>query len=632
MERKVSQDLKDKLLYMLKNEFEIYILMIVFGIWYFLNINRAMEGDETIFALQGYYFIKGNMPAEQFRPMSRYFYGVGQLIFGRTTLGAKFFIFLLGVLTLYLTYKVCRIMSNRVYALLAAFIVGIIPLYGDLSVSGLMDIILAFFVMLLFYVTLITMRTNDKIKKQRLIFLLGVLSICTLATKLYGIFFSLVVFFFLVYTEWKTVKTIKLFKRKNITRKLKKNLVFMPIFVILGVLLGLLIRAQLSDLWNEAGEMGRADILDVAPGFLDNIILNMSSSAAYVFFIAIGVIILFILWVIWALVGRESLRILKCLAKKRKLDCKYHILIYLLGAVIGFILIYSPYIWNPVTLFTQILLNQTIHLKQGSPREVGGVVYESAPWWSYLYWTYIYLGIMFVVGLIISLCYTGFRFLKKEKLENQEKLLFVYTFIPFILLSLLSLKLHSYFVILFPLFSVYIVIQIKSILEGLAASSSQKILKRNINKIPIFGILFLMLLPGPLWMTLSDPQLGHDSGYDVAGELVIDYVEEHPNGDTRIIAFDILALEFYLPDDVLDEVEIIPLISDNFSKDILGRPSIYYPEEELYALVLNDQIDMLVDEPKRVADSDNSIRIFATNNSTSIRYIDDELAIYYFKD
>lgn len=632
MVREISQDLKDKFLSRLKNEFEIYILMILFGVWYFLNINRAMKGDETIFALQGYYFIRGNMQAEQFRPMSRYFYGVGQLIFGRTTFGAKFFIFLLGILTLYLTYKVCRAISNRVYAFLAAFIVGIIPLYGDLSVSGLMDIILAFFVMLLFYTTLITMRTNDIIKKQRLIFLVGVLSICTLATKLYGVFFSLVVFLFLIYIERKTIKTIKLFKRKNIIGKLKKNLVLMPIFVILGVLLGLLIRTQLSDLWNEAGEKGRADILDVAPGFLDNIILDMSSSAAYGFFIAIGVIILFILWIIWALVGRESLRILKCLAKKRKLDSKYNILIYLIGAVIGFVLIYSPYLGNPVTLFTQILLNQTIHLKQGSPREVGGVMYETAPWWSYLYWTYIYLGIMFVVGLIISLFYTGLRLLKKEKVEDQEKLLFVYTFIPFILLSLLSLKVHSYFVILFPLFSVYIVVQIKSIIERLAASSSQKILNQNTNKIPVFGIVFLMLLPGPLWMTISDPQLGHDSGYDVAGELVVEYVEQHTNGDIRIIVFDILALEFYLPDDVLDEVEIIPLISDNFSKDILGRPSIYYPEEELYALVLNDQIDMLVDEPDRVSGSDNSIRIFAVNNSTSIRYIDSDLAVYYFKD
>ncbi|UCC40814.1 MAG: phospholipid carrier-dependent glycosyltransferase, partial [Candidatus Aminicenantes bacterium] len=248
----MTSDLKEKLLQRFKSEFEIYVLMVIFAVWYLLNIGRAMEGDETIFALQGYYFIKGNMPAEQFRPMSRYFYGLGQLMFGRNTFGAKFFIFILGIFTIYITYLVGKALSNRFYGFMAALIVGIIPLYGDLSVSGLMDIILAFFVMLLFFFTLKCYRTKDIIKKQRLIFLVGVLSICTLATKLYGVFFSLVVFLFLVHVEWKKISTIKLFKRKNMARRFKKNLFLVPVFVVLGLLFGLLVRVQLSDLWEDA--------------------------------------------------------------------------------------------------------------------------------------------------------------------------------------------------------------------------------------------------------------------------------------------------------------------------------------------------------------------------------------------
>ena len=95
---------KSLLLFRLKSEFEIYILMMVFAGWYFINTGGALEGDEPVFALQGYYFFKGNMPAEQFRPMGRYFIGLGQLFFGRTTFGAKFFVVILSIFTIYLTY------------------------------------------------------------------------------------------------------------------------------------------------------------------------------------------------------------------------------------------------------------------------------------------------------------------------------------------------------------------------------------------------------------------------------------------------------------------------------------------------------------------------------------------------
>lgn len=622
--------LKEKLLHRLKNEYEIYILMLILAAWYLLNIGGAMKGDETIFSLQGYYFIKGNMPAEQYRPMSRYFYGLGQLIFGRTTFGAKFFIFLFGIFTVYLTYRVAKDLSNRIYGFFAALILGIIPLYGDLSVSGLMEIILTFFVMLLLFFAVRCFRTEDIIKKQRLLFLIGVLSICTLTTKLYGVFFSLVVFLFLLHSEWKTMKTIELFKRKNLAKRFKKNLFLVPIFVILGVLFGLLTRAQLSDFWENAGEKGRADVLDLLPSFLDNIVLNMDGDQAYGFFIALGIIIFIVLWLISALVGRESLRTLKCLVKKRALDEKYNILIYILGAIIGFAIIYSPFLSNPVTLFTHIMLGQTVHIKQGSPREVAGVLYERPPWWSYMYWAYISLGVMFVVGLITSLCYTAYRFIKKEKVAKELNFLFLFTFLPFVLFSVLNVKAHHYFAVLFPLFSIYMVLQVTSLVNRLCRKSSIKSIKSRAKLLSIGSIVLLILLPGPLWMTLDEPELGHDSRYDVVGELVVDYSDGHSGEDIRIIAFDELSVEFYLPDEVLKDVEIIPLFSDNYSYDTLGRPHIYYSDGELYNLVLNDEIDMFIDEPDRMVDRETLIRNYAAENYTAINRIKENLIVYYF--
>lgn len=625
----MTKDFKEKLLFRWKSEFEIYVLMMVFAIWYLMNISGAMKDDETIFAWQSYYFVRGNMPAEQFRPMSRYFMGLGQLMFGRTTFGAKSFVFLFGILSIYLTYNVARSFSNRINGFFAAMIVGIIPLYGDLSVSALMDIILTLFVMLLFYFTLKCYRTEDIVKKQRLLFIVGFLSISTLATKLYGMFFSLVVFLFLINVEWKTIRTIKLFKLKNMLKRFKKNLLLLPVFVVLGALFGLLIRTQLSDFWDKAGEKGRADIVDVLPGFLDNIIMNMDSSSAYGFFVALGIVIFFILWLISALLGRESLRTLKYLVKKRALDEKYHMLIYILGAIIGFIIIYSQYIGNPITLFTQILVNQVVHLKQSSPRVVGGVLYETPPWWSYIYWAWEYLGWMFIAGLVISLFYFAFRFIKKEKMTKEMKFLFSYTFVPFVLLSALSLKLHNYFVILFPLFSIFIVLQVTSLAKRSFNQLPSNPIRSHAEVLSIIGVIVIMLLPGPLWMTLEDPSLGWDSGYDKAGELVLDYIDENPNEEVQIIAFDRLSIEFYLPDETRREISIIPLFSDNYSTDIIGRPYLYFPEEELYDMVLNNEIDMILDEPHRASNNDSLIRRYTEDNSTATTYINDELVLYY---
>ncbi len=275
------------------------------------------------------------------------------------------------------------------------------------------------------------------------------------------------------------------------------------------------------------------------------------------------------------------------------------------------------------------MLNQTIHLKQGSPRVVGGVLYDNAPWWSYLYWSYIYLGVMFIVGLVISLCYITYRFIKKESLAKGQNLLFFYTFVPFVLLSTLSLKVHSYFVVLFPLFSIFIVLQVTALVKRLCGSLSFKSIKSRAKLLSIGAIVILLLLPGPLWMTWDDPHRGYDSGYDTAGELVVDYANEHTGEDIRIIAYDKLSVEFYLPDNVLSEVEIISLFSDNFSMDILGRSYIYYPDEELYDMVLGNEIDMFVDEPMGAANRETLIRIYAAGNYTNMNQINEELIVYY---
>ncbi len=136
-----------------------------------------------------------------------------------------------------------------------------------------------------------------------------------------------------------------------------------------------------------------------------------------------------------------------------------------------------------------------------------------------------------------------------------------------------------------------------------------------------------MLLPGPLLMTLEDPKLGWDSGYDKVGDLIIEYVEDHPGEDITILAYDILSVEFYLPDEILNDVRIIFLFSDNFSKDILGRPYIYIPDDELLNMTQNNEIHILVDEPNLYVERESETRSYIANHYTKV-VITRDLVVY----
>jgi hypothetical protein len=234
---------------------------------------------------------------------------------------------------------------------------------------------------------------------------------------------------------------------------------------------------------------------------------------------------------------------------------------------------------------------------------------------------------MFVTGLLISILYTVTRFIKKEKITQEEMLLLFYILIPFILMTLLKVKNGNYYVMFFPLYSVYMVVQITSIIKRAAKSSSSNMLKNNSKAFAVVSIVLLMLLPGPLLMTLDDPDLGWDSGYDKVGDLIVEYVGDHPDEDITVLAYDKLSVEFYLPDDVLKNVRIIFLFSDNFSKDILGRPYIYIPDEELLNMTQNNEIHILVDEPNLYIERKSDTRIYIANHYTKVD-ITGDLVVY----
>jgi hypothetical protein len=139
-------------------------------------------------------------------------------------------------------------------------------------------------------------------------------------------------------------------------------------------------------------------------------------------------------------------------------------------------------------------------------------------------------------------------------------------------------------------------------------------------------VTIVILIPGPVLMTLEDPDLGSDSEYDKAGEWVSDFVNSNVN-DTYIIAYDRFALEFYLSDEVLKRTEVIPLFSDNYSVDALGHENMYYPESILYNMTVLGTIDLLVDELRFEEDTQSIVRNYVRAHATRIE-IENELVIY----
>jgi hypothetical protein len=63
--------------------------------------------------------------------------------------------------------------------------------------------------------------------------------------------------------------------------------------------------------------------------------------------------------------------------------------------------------------------------------------------------------------------------------------------------------------------------------------------------------------------------------------------------------------------------------------DALGHSFTFYPESDLYNMTVNGTIDLVVDDPGEIEDSNNIIRNYVYSNATSSIPINEVLAVYY---
>ncbi len=622
----------------IRNEWEIYIFLIFIGYWYFLNINGAMEGDETLHAFRGFFFWRGDFSHTSSRPMGLYFIGLGEMLFGRTTLGAKIFPMIFGIGAIYLVYRIAKELCHRIAGFFAALLAATIPSFALLSVSALLDTMLIFFSLLLFFTAMRYSKAETAEKRQLHILLMGIISVLIFTTKFEGICFIAVVFFYLLYKEWGNIKSCEIVRLRGVLNKLNRKKVSSIPFLIVGAAFGALIRWQLSIFWDNAGPDGRERLLSNF-SFLEGILQNLNSATALLFFVTIGVIIFLILWIIYGLVGSELYHSLKTFIKREKLDRRYEILLYPLG-LFSAVIVYLPFILTqPVKLLYILFVGNIVFLGGGKGTNVvDSAQNDTTPIWAYFTWIYELLGWMFIIGIILSLIFTIIViFERKDGVHRYHLLLFFYFALPLLLYSLVSKKHQKYLVPLAAIFSIYIATHVPNLIQWILSRPN---LMGGISKLPrkfpsyfSYAVLpLLLIIPGSFQMALSDPEIGFDSGYDDAAEIVEEYAEQSPLDTTYVFAEDKIALEFYLPYPTPDDILIIQFseVSYNYSVDAIGRPIDYYSEEEVYDMLINGTMDLAVFPiPEELSSSDNQLKQIIYLNNTRVQEINENLAVYF---
>jgi hypothetical protein len=131
---------------------------------------------------------------------------------------------------------------------------------------------------------------------------------------------------------------------------------------------------------------------------------------------------------------------------------------------------------------------------------------------------------------------------------------------------------------------------------------------------------------------IPDHDIGFDSGYDDAAEIVEEHADQSPMDTTYVLAQDKIALEFYLPYPTPDDILIIQFseVSYNYSVDSIGRPIDYYSEETVLEMLRNGTMDLAVfSPPEELSNSDNRLKQFIYLNNTGVQEINENLAVYY---
>lgn len=176
-----------------RGEWEVYPVLLLFGLWFSLMLRGSLWNDEVTYVnaatsiLHGQVFVNLEHP-----PLAKYVIALGLLALGDGEVGARAPAMLFGLGTLYLTYRCARLLGGRAQALLSMMLLGMTSGFTTFAVQAMLDMYLAFFSMLLFYMLLRLEKEQPDLggKAMRGWSLgFGVVSALLLLTKSYAVLF-----------------------------------------------------------------------------------------------------------------------------------------------------------------------------------------------------------------------------------------------------------------------------------------------------------------------------------------------------------------------------------------------------------------------------------------------------------
>ncbi|MFQ6129069.1 MAG: ArnT family glycosyltransferase [Thermoplasmata archaeon] len=459
--------------------------MAVSGIWFFLSLNGALGVDEVAYAEGASFLMYGGPVANlEHPPLAKIFISLGYLVFGRSSLGWRIVTPFFALAAVYLTYKIGVLLDNRKVGFFASLALVLTHLYSSHAVMAMLDVYLAFFVVLLLFLMLSYFREYDTLSaKQEKIYLLGlgVASSSAFLCKYYGLLFVAAVCLVLL---WKWRRDPRPEGEENSPSMLARVGFFLLGFGIVAMLAYIPVLMRIGEV---------ISYLDAAGGYSSQLVTG-------------------------------------------------HRII------------------------------------------VAGAVYDIPPIWTYVYWLWEYGGWLYVLGLI-ALLHGLYDCFGRRTPDWQKRGILVAGLVPFVGLSLLSVKFPRYLIPILPILALSAMMLIWSAVDTLLVKISLRkagaILSRTNRLVSVGLMVFIILVPfSPIYTTMQEPDIGNDSGYDIAARIVQEHVVANSTRTVVVYSWYGAILTYYLQGSNLDNLIVEDL--DFFS-------TAQYSELE------NSSVDLVVD-------------------------------------
>jgi hypothetical protein len=625
------------------DEIEIILLIAIFAVWYLQNFPGAYSSSDALYADLAHHYLEGDFYyyyGINIRPLPIYFMSLGELLFGQNSFGHAFFSFIFGLLSIYLTYRIGRELGNRFIGFFSAFLIGATPLFVVGAVNVILETPRTFFILSLFYLALRYSKITDIRKKRKNLLLMGLVSACGLLAKQDTLFFITAIVLYLFIKERNHIiglirKYISFIKNTNlIKRTMRNHRISLSGSLVFGAMLGLIAKITVDFIWNGLAQERKDRVILRVPPLFRNTLSNPGTAFSWLYFLALGIIACFILWVLYVILFYDFKETLKWFIKPRQLNKVQKIMAWFITTTICILVILLPYLTQPHYLLYRFFSGYMGGIFGGfysadTPAggghlvEIGGELYTQPPLWAYFYWIYHGLGLTYVVGLLLALVYSIYIIATKDqKRYDHYSLFYIFIAIPFLLYHARSVKLSYHIYPLFPLFSIYISTHVYEVTMRLRSKIPQLLRKEYSKYMGAIVCAALLFIPSsPLLTSLSDPDIKTDSGYDTAAQLVIEYAADHPNETITVLAHGSYALEYYMGDDMPGNVILIDRLWGNITED------------ELYDMVVTGEISLMVEmHDTRTADTplnryveQNALSEYAIEKSTT------DTVIYYLQ-